>query len=398
MADVVTETTKVSWGSRLGGSLKGIITGVALVCAGVSLLFWNEGRSVDRAKALDETSAKVISLDSPKVDYANDGKVIHVTGKATTADVISDYIFPVVVSNSYKLVRDVEMYQWYEDSHTETKTKLGGGEEQVTTYTYHKKWSNRMIDSSSFKSSSDHINPSDWYVKPAKEVAKTVNVGDFRLSDSQIESPHTSIKLNFNDLGIITNTTLNRRKFVISQDGFYCLGENSVNMLSTNDVVATIPSSPNVGDIRITFKYYPVGDLSFIGEQRGDMIIAHATKTGSVLLQQEGIHSSESMMKSAKDANKFLTYLLRIIGLMMIYIGLNSVFGILAVLADVVPFIGSLVRAGVKFVCGVLALVIGLVTIAVAWMYFRPMVSIPLLVVAVGLIFLILKKAKAKAS
>ena len=32
------------------------------------------------------------------------------------------------------------MYQWVEDSKSETQKTLGGGEETVTTYTYKKEW------------------------------------------------------------------------------------------------------------------------------------------------------------------------------------------------------------------------------------------------------------------
>ncbi len=39
----VTETTRESWGSRLGGSLRGVVIGLALFIAGFPLLFWNEG-------------------------------------------------------------------------------------------------------------------------------------------------------------------------------------------------------------------------------------------------------------------------------------------------------------------------------------------------------------------
>ena len=50
----VTETTTESWGIRLGGSIKGIAIGGALFIAGIPLLFWNEGRAVKTAKALEE--------------------------------------------------------------------------------------------------------------------------------------------------------------------------------------------------------------------------------------------------------------------------------------------------------------------------------------------------------
>ena len=49
----VTETTTEGWGSRLGSSIKGVLTGLALFAAGFPLLFWNEGNAVKTAKAID---------------------------------------------------------------------------------------------------------------------------------------------------------------------------------------------------------------------------------------------------------------------------------------------------------------------------------------------------------
>ena len=42
-----TETTQTSWGSRLGGAFKGMVTGIVLILVGTGLLYWNEGRTVN---------------------------------------------------------------------------------------------------------------------------------------------------------------------------------------------------------------------------------------------------------------------------------------------------------------------------------------------------------------
>ena len=68
--DTFTEVTRQGWGSRLGGSLKGILVGFVLVGAGIVLLFFNEGRAVKRAKALDHGSAAVVSVAATSVDPA----------------------------------------------------------------------------------------------------------------------------------------------------------------------------------------------------------------------------------------------------------------------------------------------------------------------------------------
>jgi hypothetical protein len=77
-------------------------------------------------------------------------------------------------------------------------------------------------------------------------------------------------------------------------------------------------------------------------------------------------------------------------------IGLKMVFEPLGVLADVLPFLGSIMRVGTGFVAGVLAFVLTLITIAIAWLFYRPVLGVTLLVVAGGGIYVLLKKLKAK--
>ena len=53
-----TVTTTTSWGSRVGSSFKGVFGGLILVVAAVGTLFWNEGRTIKRTKALEEAMAR----------------------------------------------------------------------------------------------------------------------------------------------------------------------------------------------------------------------------------------------------------------------------------------------------------------------------------------------------
>ena len=87
----VTETTTESWGSRLGNSIKGVIVGLGLFVLGFPVLFWNEGNSVKTAKSLDEGEKACVSLESAeKVDPGMEGRLVHVSGKADTKDVLTD--------------------------------------------------------------------------------------------------------------------------------------------------------------------------------------------------------------------------------------------------------------------------------------------------------------------
>jgi hypothetical protein len=68
------------------------------------------------------------------------------------------------------------------------------------------------------------------------------------------------------------------------------------------------------------------------------------------------------------------------------------------VLADVIPFVGSLVGAGTGLASFLLAAMGSFVTIAIAWVFYRPVLGIALLLVAAGVGFVLAKAiTKGKA-
>lgn len=77
-----TETTTQSWFSRIGDSLKGILVGIVLVGVAIMLLFWNEGRTVKRYRALKEGASQCIEVRSDAVDVANDNKLVFPTASS----------------------------------------------------------------------------------------------------------------------------------------------------------------------------------------------------------------------------------------------------------------------------------------------------------------------------
>ncbi|MCI5225462.1 MAG: hypothetical protein D3918_02100, partial [Candidatus Electrothrix sp. AX2] len=121
----------------------------------------------------------------------------------------------------------------------------------------------------------------------------------------------------------------------------------------------------------------------------------HARAGGDIELLQIGEHSAEAMFQKAQTDNKILTWILRAAGFLLMMIGLSMIFKVFSVLADVLPFLGNIVEAGTGFIAFLLAAVLSLITIAIAWIVFRPLLGIILLAVAVGLTVLISTKVRA---
>ena len=96
---------------------------------------------------------------------------------------------------------------------------------------------------------------------------------------------------------------------------------------------------------------------------------------------------AQGMVHVMESENTTLTWVLRLVGFVVMSFGIGLVVNPRVVVADVVPFPGSLFGMGVAFTAGVIAAVFALVTISAAWIVYRPLVGVGLLLGAVAIIF-----------
>jgi hypothetical protein len=331
------------------------------------VLFWNEGRAVQTAKSLGEGASEVVSVASDNVETTNEGKLVYVTGDATTTDSVSDPKFGVTVS-ALRLERVAEMYQWKESKTSNSQKHLGGGETTVSNYKYEKVWSPKLINSGGFKQASGHENPQTIPVTNQTWTARSVTLGGFTLPDVLIDKMDKTERYAADEQAVSNAAPDVQNRFELRQGGYY-LGEN--------------PGSPAIGDTRIAFKVVRPATVSIVARQIQNTFEAYQAKAGgSVLLLTYGTVGPDAMFKTAEKANKTLTWIFRAAGFLLMSIGLFLIFNPLAVVADVVPIFGSLLRAGVAGFVGLVASALSLVTISVAWLTYRPLLGIALLVLA----------------
>lgn len=377
MSDSYTETTSRSWFGRIKDSLVGTLFGLALFLGAFVLLFWNEGRAVDTQKMLQEGAGVVVSVNAGRVDPANEGKLVHVSGRVKTSDQLEDPIFEVKV-NAIKLIRKVEMMQWQERSKSETTKKLGGGTETVTTYSYVKDWSERLIDSSAFKQSKGHKNPANMLMTSETWQAKNANLGAFRLSSGQIGGINNDEPLALKKDNKLKKKIAGKARL---ENGVMYLGSKKKN---------------KVGDYRIQMRVVYPGDVSIIAGQFGNGFQPYKTAAGgSIQMLANSIKPAATMFEAAEAANTTTTWILRFVGLMVMFTGLKMIVKILSVLADVVPFFGNIVGGGTSLIAFLVALILSLLTIAVAWVFYRPLLSGGLVVAAIGIFLFTRSKAKS---
>ncbi|MGD9880687.1 MAG: TMEM43 family protein [Reyranella sp.] len=363
--DEVSEVERTGWLSRLGRSFGGVLVGLVLIVGSGMLLFWNEGRSIETAQSLTEGAAVVLEVEASKMDPANDGRLVYVAGPISVASSISDVDFGVL-SDGLRLVRKVEMYQWTEEQHTETHRKLGGAEEKVTTYRYARKWMDRAVDSSKFHERTGHANPPmTWQERNL--LAPRPRIGAYALPDNMVNGFGTARPLPVAEDRAASLERRLRRPVRVVDGVLYIAGD---------------PARPVVGDVRISYGEVPLQEASVIARQSPVGLGPYQTHAGgAVELIMPGRVPSADMFKSAEEENETLTWLIRGGGCLLMFFGFCLILGPLGVLGDVVPVIGDVVRAGAGLVGFLFTAVVAPLIIAIAWLWYRPIVAISVVIV-----------------
>ena len=448
--DEFTETTSQGWGSRITGSIKGVVVGIVLFVAAFPVLFLNEGCARKRQLTYDEVEREVKPADSASVDSASDGKLVHMSGEAVTDEILADEEFGVQ-ANAIKLKRTVEMYQWHEKKESKSRKKVGGRKETTTTYRYVKNWSAALIDSSKFRKPAGHENPGSMPYESKESVAESVALGAFKLSPDLIaqidkaeplpvgkKKPATAPTPEAPPRGPSTATSARpgtdagpnaepgaegdtssrpgtgARPNTATRPGTAAAPDTGprpgTGAAATTDRPATKlkvagggyyigadPASAQIGDVRIKFSVVRPTTVSIIAQQSGDSFESYVAKTDQkVSWLSVGKKSAHEMIADKRSASRLMTWLGRLGGFLMMAIGIAMVFRPLAVLADVLPILGDILRMGIGIFAFIIAFALSLVTIAIAWLFYRPVLAIILIAVAVGAFVGIKKLAAGK--
>ena len=433
------EQRTTGYGTRVGNSFKAIGTGFILFCIGTALLWWNEGRTVKTEKMLEEVGGSYVEMENPnKKDASLDGELICGSALATTDDSLSDKQFGIG-AKAIALHRRVEYYQWVEDSKESSEDKLGGKEVTTTTYTYSKKWVSQPIESSEFKDPAyQNKNTVLTTVEESEQYAENVKFGAYQLNETLIHmiSSREGLDLNIsedmlNQLDKSAQTAYERfygvkksAKQTVEQlaettvlsdsakavaDSLKAVNDSIIkNAVNKKDLeyvhlagnvlyFGRVPGSPEVGDVRVTFEKVVPAKVTVMAVVDGDSFKAFKAKNGKRFQRLVmGKKSGDEIIDIEKETNNMLLWVFRILGVMLVIGGLKGIFGFLETILKVVPFIANIFGWGVGVVCTILGLVWSLIIIAIAWLFYRPILGITLLVIAGFLTWVFAFKGKDK--
>ncbi|XP_060925776.1 transmembrane protein 43 [Limanda limanda] len=362
---------------RLSETAGGTVFGIGLFFLSFYILFTNEGRALQTASSLDEGLSQVESL-GPHISLELQDRLVHLSTQLHTAQPLYDPNYRVVV-HAVKLQRQVEMYQWVENRESRDY-KEDGEAKTETTYNYNTEWKSELVSSRHFDKEIGHQNPSAMAVESVTVVAPEVRVGPLVLSKGLVEQIH-----NFQTLSLRDFSAFSLDNFLTVYDDYFYHNQN--------------PSRPEVGDVRVRFSYAglsgetsplgPAQTVSIVAMQRGERLLPFKTKSGDTLeiLYLEDL-SAEEIFAKEHQHNSLMTWGLRAAGWALMFLSIQLTMRIIYTLVDWVPVLRELVSVGLKIFALCVSCSLSLLTIGVAWFFYRPLVAVALGALALVPVFL----------
>ena len=330
----------------------GIFGGLIILLVGIGLLWWNEGNNVSNIQSVNEGKKNYTDVSTKKVDPKYDGKLVATNGKLTVTGEITDDEFGIKTTSAV-LKRTVEMYQWEESC-------------EDNNCTYKKVWSDDVIDSEDFEKEG-HENPNTMPYDSETFTSETAYLGAYNLPEELLKKLPAEHKIK--DLNSETATNLS-----MTINGRYYTTVNN-------------EEGAKIGDVRISFYDNNSKSISVLAMQTDDSFKTYTAKKGKSLFKiYEGTYNGNDMLTMIAKQNKFMCWLLRIVGTILVIGGIAGLFGPITNLANKVPILGNIVGFATSTVSSVLGLAISLLVIAIAWFRFRPLISIVLIVIIIALV------------
>ena len=338
-----------------------LLFGLILFFGSFALLWWNEGNSAKNIATASYVRKKAVQIESTQILESNNNEIVAVSGSAVTNSTLKDV--NIRVPEALVLERTVKMYQWKEEQEEDSN-----GNDR---YEYTKVWSKAKINSDHFHDKR-YKNP-DFPLKSKGYYADRAKLGAFDLELEQI-------------------------KKIVPEEEIYDLPENKKYSIedgryySGKDIL-----SPEIGDILISYSYAPSGTkISLIGKQESNHIKPFHYKNRYNYIQYNGSLNKEEIIKRYEDENFVLTMTLRIVGWLMMFIGLKLLISPIEKIFGFVPILGQIADNISSLIIMLITLVLSLITIAIAWFVYRPFLSILLITISLGIAKIIRDKQANK--
>ena len=379
MPDQSTHTATTGYGSRIVSSIKGIIFGVILFVVSFGVLYWNEGRA--DLSVIAKTAIE-INAQTQNTDASLNGNFIFASGIVNSEQIISDNLF--LKPDRYMAVkRKVEMYAWVEKTERRSKTNIGGSETTEKTYTYSLEWTEHPKPSSNFKYPKGRNNPQKTLDSSiTKATIATVGVYSFSLQSATLP--------NFSKLPISSQNVILSQDVMLASDSYLFIRKSENGTFG----------NPRVGDLRISYSILrPNFEGTIFGKLNGSKIDPYFDKDNNRLYRVFAGTRDEAIATLHSEYKTSL-WIFRLVGFLMMWIGLSLLFGPISVLMDILPIFGSISRMVIGIITFALSLTLTIVAIIISMILHSLAALIISLVVVIAAIIIavIMRKKKQQAA
>ena len=259
--------------------IMGALLGLLMLTVAVALLIFSERETVKSDKTLEQGKQQVHEVAADRVDSANEGRLVYLSGQIQAAGPARDPELGISAP-VLRLIRQVRIYQWQEE-------RALSSSKYVKRYKYTKVWSENPIDSRRFSRPAGHENPPFELAGRSFEAPK-VRVGAFLLSSSllgqiQDTQPLAVTKADFKGSPVLA------ARLQETGQGLY-LGKS--------------PQKPEIGDLQISFATVPLTQVSVVAGQHREMLGPFQTPAGSYIeMLMLGQVPRAGMFETSESAN-----------------------------------------------------------------------------------------------
>jgi len=196
---------------------------------------------------------EALRVSADRIDPANEGRVVTIGGALVVKRPARDTQLGIG-ADAVMLLRSAEMLQWQE--------KCAGD-----ACTYQQAWSPLAIDSRKFREPQGHRNPERLPITSARFPAGEMRLGAFAVDAAALGNQRLESALQVKpvpypvkDAQLPSNLAVSFR----TVDGAFYAGD---------------PARQAVGDMRISYRIIPAGNVELTGTQHGERLIVQKSKS-----------------------------------------------------------------------------------------------------------------------
>ncbi len=239
---------------------------------------------------VDEAGDQIVQAVSEQVLPENDDKLVIVSDKVFSSNVLKDNYFGVS-KTTYKLARVVETYQW------EKQCDEGGN-----NCKFLENWLEGVTDTGD----NEHKNPATTQFSSEEYAQTNLPLGKYVLSDKLIHD-------------IPYDTVMGPDEISSVYTGSYALvGEYITNSENLD--------SPKIGDWRIHYEYAKDKMVTVVAKQQGNSFGPYYTSNKKEIYSlEEGEKTANEYLSDLEEQKSPFNLIIAIIGVFFIFLGVSSI-------------------------------------------------------------------------